>query len=222
MASGITTAACLKSPGEFGGYLQPRDVIHWLIDTVSKNGTMVLNIPGRPDGTIDSKEIAVLDKITDWMQVNGEALYATRPWKIYGEGPDVVKSGSFQGTSISKLDAKDIRFTRNKANTVIYAIALGWPVGEFVIQSLGTSNATQPGKIEHVQLLGTDEKLKWRQTSDGLRVELPRRLSAGRATSPRPSRFRWRRVCCRVAREDDEADESLYTKSETRCRKRKR
>ena len=139
MANGITTAALFDKPGEFGGYLPPRDVIHWLIDTVSKNGTMVLNIPGRPDGTIDSKEIAVLDKITDWMQVNGEALYATRPWKIYGEGPNVVKSGSFQGTSISKLGAKDIRFTRNKANTVIYAIALGWPVGEFVIQSLGTS-----------------------------------------------------------------------------------
>ncbi|MGB6112337.1 MAG: alpha-L-fucosidase, partial [Acidobacteriaceae bacterium] len=165
-----------EKPGEFGGYLQPRDIIHWLIDTVSKNGTMVLNIPGKPDGTIDSKEIAVLDKITDWMQVNGEALYATRPWTIYGEGPDVVKSGSFQGTSISNLGVKDIRFTRNKANSVIYAIALGWPVGEFVIQSLGTSNATKPGKIEHVQLLGTDEKLKWKQTSDGLSVELPRRF----------------------------------------------
>ncbi|HTU50003.1 MAG TPA: alpha-L-fucosidase, partial [Acidobacteriaceae bacterium] len=168
--------ALFEKPGEFGGYLHPRDVIHWLIDTVSKNGTLVLNIPGKPDGTIDSKEIAVLDKITDWMQVNGEALYATRPWKIYGEGPDVVKSGSFQGTSISKLDAKDIRFTQNKANTVIYAIALGWPVGEFVIQSLGTANATKPGKIEHVQLLGTDEKLRWKQTSDGLSVELPRRF----------------------------------------------
>ena len=117
----------------------------------------------------------MLDKITDWMQVNGEAIYATRPWKIYGEGPDMVKSGAFQGTSVSKLDAKDIRFTRNKANTVIYAMALGWPVGEFVIQSLGTANATQPGKIGHVQLLGTDEKLKWKQTVDGLRVELPRR-----------------------------------------------
>jgi alpha-L-fucosidase len=166
--------ALYDKPGEYGGYLHPRDVIHWLIDTVSKNGTFILNIPGKADGTIDSKEIAVLDKITEWMQVNGEALYATRPWKIYGEGPNVVTSGSFQGESISKLNAKDIRFTRNKVKTVIYAIALGWPVGEFAIQSLGTSNATQPGKIEHVQLLGTDDKLKWRQTSDGLRVELPR------------------------------------------------
>ena len=166
--------ALYEQPGEYGGYLQPQDVIHWLIDTVSKNGTFILNIPGKPDGTIDSKEIAVLDKITEWMQRNGEAIYATRPWKIYGEGPDMVKSGSFQGNSISKLNAKDIRFTRNKANTAIYAIALGWPAGEFVIQSLGTASATQPGKIKFVQLLGTSEKLKWKQTAEGLRVELPR------------------------------------------------
>ncbi|MGH9616163.1 MAG: alpha-L-fucosidase [Acidobacteriaceae bacterium] len=169
--------ALFDKPGEYGGYLHPRDVIHWLIDTVSKNGTFILNIPGKPDGTIDSKEIAVLDGITAWMKVNGEAIYATRPWKVYGEGPDMVKSGSFQGNTISKLDAKDIRFTRNKSNTVIYAITLGWPVGEFVIQSMGTAggaaSSAQPGKIEHVQLLGTDEKVKWKQTAEGLRVKLP-------------------------------------------------
>ena len=166
--------ALFDKPGEYGGYLHPQDVIHWMIDTVSKNGTFILNIPGKPDGTIDSKEIAVLDGITAWMQVNGEAIYATRPWKIFGEGPNMVKSGSFQGTSVRKLNAKDIRFTRNKANTAIYAIALGWPAGEFVIQSLGTASATQPGKIKSVQLLGTSEKLKWKQTAEGLRVELPR------------------------------------------------
>ncbi len=162
-------------PGEYGGYLPPRDVIHWLIDTVSKNGTFILNIPGKPDGTIDSKEIAVLDQITLWMKVNGEAIYATRPWKVYGEGPDMVKSGAMEGTSVSKLGPKDIRFTRNKANTVIYAMVLGWPTDPFVVKSLGTSSANQPGKIENVQVLGTDEKLVWRQTAGGLRVELPKR-----------------------------------------------
>jgi alpha-L-fucosidase len=160
--------------GEYGGYLPPRDAIHWMIDTVSKNGTFILNIPGKPDGTIDSKEIAVLDQITAWMQVNGEAIYETRPWKVYGEGPDMVKSGSFEGNSVNKLGVKDIRFTRNKANTVVYAIALGWPVGEFVVQSLGTSSATQPGKIAHVQLVGTEEKVVWKQGADGLRVTLPK------------------------------------------------
>ena len=75
-----------EKPGEYGGYQNPREVIHWLIDTVSKNGTFILNVPGRPDGTIDSKEVAVLDGITSWMEVNGEAIYETRPWKISGEG----------------------------------------------------------------------------------------------------------------------------------------
>jgi alpha-L-fucosidase len=159
--------------GEFGGYLQPRDVIHWLIDTVSKNGTLILNIPGKPDGTIDSKEIAILDKITDWMKVNGEAIYETRPWKIYGEGPNTVKIGSFQGNSVNKLGPQDIRFTRNKTNTVVYAFILGWPPGEVLIESFGTASSVRPGKIEHLQLLGTDERLKWKQTSAGLRVELP-------------------------------------------------
>ena len=166
--------ALFDHPGEYGGYLQPRDVIHWMIDTVSKNGTFILNIPGKPDGTIDRKEIAVLDKITDWMQVNGEAIYATRPWKVYGEGPDMVKSGSFQGTSISKLGPRDIRFTRNKANTVIYAIVLGWPADAVTIQALGTASPNNPGKIQQVQLLGTEERLSWKQTAEGLRVELPK------------------------------------------------
>lgn len=161
-------------PGEYGGYLPPRDVIHWLIDTVSKNGTFVLNIPGKPDGTIDSKEVAVLDGITDWMQTNGEAIYVTRPWKVYGEGPNSIKAGKFQGQSISSLGEKDIRFTRNKAGDVVYAVVLGWPAKEVAIQSLGMNSATKPGKIGNVQLLGTGEKPNWKQTAEALRVELPK------------------------------------------------
>jgi alpha-L-fucosidase len=162
-------------PGEYGGYLPPKDAIHWMVDAVSKNGIFILDIPGKPDGTIDSKEIAVLDGITAWMGVNGEAIYETRPWKIYGEGPNAVTAGSFQGKSVTKLDEKDIRFTRNKANTVVYAIILGWPSAEFVVEALGTSAATKPGKITNVQLLGTDEKAKWKQTETGLKVTLPER-----------------------------------------------
>jgi alpha-L-fucosidase len=162
-----------EQPGEFGGYLPPRDVIHWLIDTVSKNGTFVLNIPGRPDGTIDSKEIAVLDQITSWIEVNGEAIFATRPWLIYGEGPNNVSSGSFQGASISKLGEKDIRFTRSKDNRTIYAFALGAPAGSLLIKSLGTTAPTSPGKIQQVQLLGLNQKLAWNQTGAGLSLEMP-------------------------------------------------
>jgi alpha-L-fucosidase len=163
-----------EKPGEYAGYLDPRDVIHWLIDTVSKNGTFILNVPGRPDGTIDSKEAAVLDRITSWMEVNGEAIYETRPWKVSGEGPNTIKPGSFQGESINKLGGKDIRFTRNKANTVIYAIALGWPSEPILIQSLGSSSTTNPGKIARVQLLGSDAKIDWTHERQFLRIELPK------------------------------------------------
>ena len=120
--------ALYDQPGEFGGYLHPRDIIRWLVDTVSKNGVMVLNIPGKPDGTIDSKEIAVLDKITAWMNVNSEAIYETRPWKIFGEGPHKVSAGAFHGDTVSSLGAEDVRFTRTKNNHVIYALLLGLPI----------------------------------------------------------------------------------------------
>ncbi len=162
-----------EQPGKYGGYMHPRDIIHWMIDTVSKNGTFILNVPGKPDGTIDRKEIAFLDQMTEWMQVNGEAIYATRPWKIFGEGPDTVKSGSFQGNSISKLGPRDIRFTRNKANTVVYAIVLGWPGTEAVIHALGTASPQLPGKVANVELLGYRDKLQFRQGASALHVQLP-------------------------------------------------
>jgi alpha-L-fucosidase len=162
-----------EGPGAFGGYLPPRDAIHWLVDTVSKNGTFILNIPGKPDGTIDSKEIAVLDEIAAWLKVNGEAIFETRPWAIYGEGPNAVASGPFKGASISALGEKDIRFTRNKANNVIYAIFLGWPEGHAQIASLGLSSKVNPGKVQNVALLGSDAKVKWTQEADALHLQLP-------------------------------------------------
>jgi alpha-L-fucosidase len=164
--------------GQYGGYMPPQDVIHWMVETVCKNGTFILNVPGLPDGTIDSKEIAVLDGVTSWMQINGEAIYETRPWKVSGEGPapaTPTRAGAFGGAnSIRNLGPKHIRFTRNKANNVIYAIAMGWPTEPMVVQSLGTSASTQPGKIAKVELLGTGAKLRWKQQSDGLHVELPK------------------------------------------------
>ncbi len=162
-----------EQTGEFGGYMHPRDVIHWMVDTVSKNGTFILNIPGKPDGTIDSKEKVILEKIGAWMAINGEAIYETRPWKVYGEGPSAVRSGSFQGDSVKLLSAKDIRYTRNKAGTVVYAIALGWPDGEVLLSSLGTGSPANPGRVEYVELLGTEKRPAWRQTASALHITLP-------------------------------------------------
>jgi alpha-L-fucosidase len=163
-----------EMPGEYGGYLPPRDVIHWLVDTVSKNGTFILNVPGMPDGTIDSKEVAVLNEVAAWLRINGEAIFETRPWTVYREGPNKTESGSFKGTSISALSDKDVRFTRNKSNTIIYAIFLGWPAGPAQIASMGVASLTNPGKIVNVSVLGSDEKIKWTQDADALRFALPR------------------------------------------------
>ncbi len=162
-----------EGPGAFGGYLAPRDAIHWLVDTVSKNGTFILNVPGKPDGTIDDKEIAVLDEIAAWLRINGEAIFETRPWTIYGEGPNAVTSGSFQGGSISALGEKDVRFTRNKASDAIYAIFLGWPAWHAQIAALGFQSKFNPGKIRDVSLLGSDAKIDWTQKDDALHLHLP-------------------------------------------------
>jgi alpha-L-fucosidase len=162
-----------EGPGEFGGYMHPRDAIHWMIDTVSKNGTFILNIPGKPDGTLDSKETLILEQIGEWLAANGEAIYATRPWKVYGEGPTAIRTGSFQGNSVGALSAKDVRFTRNKAGTVVYAIALGWPEEALLLRSLGSATSTMPGRVEHVELLGTGLAPTWQQTPTELRVVLP-------------------------------------------------
>jgi alpha-L-fucosidase len=154
-------------------YMKPVEVIHWMVDAVSKNATFILNIPGKPDGTIDADEKAIVDAIGGWMRVNGEAIYATRPWKVFGEGTHQVKGGAFAGQSTGELGAHDIRFTRNKRGDMVYAIVLGWPEGDIVVKNLGTAAATQPGRIQNVAMLGCEQKLTWTQSAESLTVKKP-------------------------------------------------
>jgi alpha-L-fucosidase len=105
-----------------------------------------------------------------WLKVNGDAIYGTRPWRVYGEGPTQVAAGSFHDTDTATYTAEDFRFT-TKGNT-LYAIELGWPSGgEAVIHALGTSVGDQ--RIESVDLLGSDAKLQFQQQPDGLHIQLP-------------------------------------------------
>jgi alpha-L-fucosidase len=150
-----------------------------LADAVSKNGTFILNIPGKPDGTIDAKERLILERIGAWFQINGEAIYATRPWTVFAEGPHRIKPGQFKGRSeddhsIRDLDASDVRYTRSKDNKVVYAIVLGWPQQALLLRSLGTEADIRPGKVTHVELLGSAERIRWQQTASSLRIEPPR------------------------------------------------
>ena len=123
------------------GYKSTATVIQMLCDIVSKNGNLLLNFPPRPDGTLDDDELKILDGMAAWIPINGEAIYGTRPWKIFGETSGKLQGGMFNENSL-RYTAKDIRFT-TKGET-LYAIALGWPENRrLTVRSL----ATPAGKI---------------------------------------------------------------------------
>jgi alpha-L-fucosidase len=155
------------------GYKSAKTVIQMLCDIVSKNGNLLLNVPVRGDGTIDEKELKIVQGIADWMVVNRECIFSTRPWKVFGEGPASQGAAlSAQGFNEGRgrpMTAADFRFTSK--GKVIYAIELGWPTNAVVIKSFGPSAGLLDKPIKKIQLLGSGEKIKWSQASDGLIIE---------------------------------------------------
>jgi alpha-L-fucosidase len=144
--------------------------VHMLVDIVSKNGNLLLNIVLKPDGTLEPEVETMLHQLADWTAVNGEAIYGTRPWLVYGEGAVQARGGAMRENMT--YSAKDIRFT-TKGKT-LYAIALGWPDdGKIVIKSLAKTGDPAQNKTTKVELLGYSGNLKFTQTQDGLAVELP-------------------------------------------------
>jgi alpha-L-fucosidase len=151
-------------------FKSPEFVVHQLIDIVSKNGNLLLNIGPRSDGTIPDEVQQVLLDVGAWLGINGEAIYGTRPWRTYGEGPTKVAAGSFHDTDTAKYTPEDFRFT-SKGDDV-YAIGLAWPTRrEAVIHSLAKTVGTEP--VQSVAMLGGDAKLRFEQRADGVHVQLP-------------------------------------------------
>jgi alpha-L-fucosidase len=151
-------------------FKSPEFVVDQLIDIVSKNGNLLLNIGPRSDGTIPEQVQQVLLDVGAWLNVNGESIYGTRPWRIFGEGPTKVAAGSFHDTDTTRYTAEDFRFTTR--GDVLYAIGLGWPTnGEAVIHSLASTVGTEPA--QSVTLLGSDATPQFEQRADGLHVRLP-------------------------------------------------
>lgn len=156
-----------------GHYKTPKTVVDMLVDIVSRNGNLMLNFPLPASGMLDSDELNTLDGITKWMAVNSEAIYATRPWKIYGISPPaVVPTGtSFNESKRQDLTFNDIRFTAK--GKMLYTFFMGWPQNsQVLIKSLATNNPQQTGKIENIELLGHG-KVDFTRDSDGLKVSLP-------------------------------------------------
>lgn len=154
-------------------YKSAKSVIHMLIDIVSKNGNLLLSIPVRGDGSIDEKEIAVVEEIASWMDLNKESIFDTRPWRVFGEGPAAEASNPLvaQGFNERKLrfTSKDLRFTQ-KGN-VIYATVMGVPDSDIMVKSLGTTNHQH--RVKKIEVLGSDGRIQWTQCGDFLKIEKP-------------------------------------------------
>jgi alpha-L-fucosidase len=145
-------------------------VVHSLVDIVSKNGNLLINVVQKPDGTLDDEALKIVNELTAWTAVNGEGIFDTRPWIAYGEGKHKTKGGSFNEDH--QYSADDIRFTA-KGDKTLYAFSLGWPDDhQMLIRSLGDAPGVT-GKVTKVSLLGFSGDLKWEMTKQGLGVQLP-------------------------------------------------
>ena len=162
-------------------YKSAASVVRMLADIVSKNGNLMLSVPLRRDGQPDADEIKIVGEIGAWLRVNGDAIYATRPWKVFGEGPSTVteEKGHFGGqTDVQKgpFTAEDIRFTQSKDGKTLYAIVLEIPKdGKVTVKSLAAGSANWPGDIGSVRLVGGG-KLKFTRDEAGLHVSLPEKF----------------------------------------------
>lgn len=157
-------------------YKNAQTVIQMLVDTVSKNGNLLLSIPVKGDGTIDSDEEKILEDIASWMDINKESIFGTRPWKVFGEGPasETVEPIKAQGWNEGKnkpFSAQDVRFTV-KGKT-LYVTSLGYPTQDLQIKSLGTAAKLLDAPIVNIKLLGSNEKIRWLQTEQFLTIQPP-------------------------------------------------
>jgi alpha-L-fucosidase len=171
-------------------YKSAASVVRMLADIVSKNGNLMLSVPLQRDGQPDADEIKIVSEIGEWLKVNGDAIYATRPWKIYGEGPSTasVERGRFGGqTDVQRkpFTPEDIRFTQSKDGKTLYAIVLEIPKdSQVTVKSLAANSPNWPGKIGSVRLVGGG-KLKFTRDETGLHVTLPEKFTGKTALALR-------------------------------------
>ena len=160
-------------------YKTSAEIISMLVDIVSKNGNLLINIVQTPEGDLEADMLKTLDELGAWIKINGEGIYGTRPWKVYGEKPagaPVVPSGGFNEDQL-KYTAQDIRFTTRAGK--LYAFCLGRPDQDISIASLGKRSKIDHRKIASIHLLGSDEPIHWRQENDALVISKPPRLPNG-------------------------------------------
>jgi alpha-L-fucosidase len=153
-------------------YKSAGEILHTLVDVISKNGNLLLNVPVRADGSLDDAEQGLLDQLVEWMQINAEAIHGTRPYGVFGEGPQVAPAGSRSSTQPSiRYTSSDFRFVQK--GPIVYVFVMQWPAnGKLIIRNLPT-NSPRLGVIASVQLLGSREALTFTRNREGLSLQLP-------------------------------------------------
>ena len=142
------------------------------VDAISKNGIVMLNVALKGDGTIPEKQKKYLTAFGDFLKINGEGIYGSRPWKIFGEGPLQIKDGR-QGENHKEYTQEDIRFTTK--NGVLYAYVLAPPTKKIVIKTLAKVGILD-AEIENIELMGSSKKVKWKRSDDGLTIKRWKKL----------------------------------------------
>jgi alpha-L-fucosidase len=152
----------------------PNEIIDALIDIVSKNGNLLLNIGPKSDGTIPEEQVNVLLVIGEWLKVNGEGIYGSRPWDVAEEGPTVTAEGSFGDQKKVEYMAGDIRFTTRDG--IVYAFLLDVPATKKITIKSLSLKPDNSNKISSIELLGSAEKIKWIQKAGGLVIDTPKSI----------------------------------------------
>ena len=177
------TSISIRSWGyvEHDEYRSAKSLIHQLIDTIAKNGNLLLNVGPKADGTIPDEARSVLLAMGDWLNTNGEAIYGSRPFAVFGEGPTkAAKNPTQMNSDIQSYTAQDVRFTTSRDGSVLYATVLGWPTqGSLTLHTLYRANPYLAGPVCSIRLLGSSLPIAFRQGPDGLHLSFRRKTPQG-------------------------------------------
>lgn len=161
-------------------YKSADEIAQLLVDIVSKNGNLLINVVQTPEGDLEPDVVKIVTEIGDWIKINGEGIYGTRPWKVYGEGPSTIKANQKKGywgglSDTREYQATDIRFTTKEGK--LYAFFLNRPNGDIRINNLGNNSGHSKQAIASVSLLGSKEAVQWKQEGDALVITKPASFS---------------------------------------------